>query len=217
MRPGRDLVIPMITLNHGVRDAYPRVVIEREDPADVALTSQALRELVPLGLRARADRERDAIDEAVAAAIAGEGWEPMMAPLVEPILAAARATVEAGEGAEQFRRRLPALLGEMDDAALARTLHRLGFGAALAGGIVASRRPPTTDHRPPATAMSGRRARRARKRRIRRAFRARSPGRAPADAPQPGCSPLLRAQRGGGWPALAALVAAALAHLPTRR
>ena len=177
MRPGRDLVIPMIALNHGVRDAYPRVVIEREDPADGALTSQALQALVPLGLRvradevrallgleapddddevltppaaaqlpaptatarestarARADRERDAIDEAVAAAIAGEGWEPMMAPLVEPILAAARATVEAGEGAEEFRRRLPALLGKMDDAALARTLHRLGFGAALGGG-----------------------------------------------------------------------------------
>ena len=182
MRPGRDLVIPMIALNHGVRAAYPRVVIEREDPADVALTSQALRELVPLGLRVRADevrallgleapddddevltppaaaqlpaptatarestalaraaRERDAIDEAVAAALAQEGWEPMMAPLVEPILAAARATVEAGEGPEEFRRRLPALLGEMDDAALARTLHRLGFGAALAARVDSDR------------------------------------------------------------------------------
>lgn len=54
----RDLVIPMVALNHGPRPDYPRVVIERETAVDVDLMSRALERLVPLGLRVRADEVR---------------------------------------------------------------------------------------------------------------------------------------------------------------
>ena len=60
-----------------------------------------------------------------------------------------------------------------------------------------------------APTMSGRRAR---KRRIRSAFRPRTPGRAPAWAPRSSSFPLPGGRPGGGWPSLAALAAAALAH-----
>lgn len=54
----RDLVIPMIALNFGPRKAWPKVIIERERPTDMALLSQALERLVPLGLQVRADEVR---------------------------------------------------------------------------------------------------------------------------------------------------------------
>ena len=54
----RDLAIPIVTLNHGPRDAYPRIVIERESPPDLALLSESLERLVPLGLRVRQDQIR---------------------------------------------------------------------------------------------------------------------------------------------------------------
>ena len=46
----RDLVVPIVQLNRGVRDEYPRVVIEREETMDMQALSDALPKLVPLGL-----------------------------------------------------------------------------------------------------------------------------------------------------------------------
>ena len=57
----RDLVIPVVSLNHGVRKAYPRVVIERKTSTEVKLLADALEKLVPLGLRVRADQVRSAL------------------------------------------------------------------------------------------------------------------------------------------------------------
>ena len=54
----RDLVVPIVALNHGPRKAYPKVKIERESSVDVNLMSQALERLIPLGLRVRADEVR---------------------------------------------------------------------------------------------------------------------------------------------------------------
>ena len=54
----RDFVIPVVSLNHGMRDAYPRVVIQRKKSADAKLLGEVLEKLVPMGLRVRADQVR---------------------------------------------------------------------------------------------------------------------------------------------------------------
>ena len=54
----RDLVIPIVILNHGPRDAYPLVRIERAAAVDKDLLSRSLERLVPLGLRVRAEEVR---------------------------------------------------------------------------------------------------------------------------------------------------------------
>ena len=51
----RDLAIPMIALNHGPRETYPRVRIKRESSTDLAQLTAALKVLVPLGLPVRID------------------------------------------------------------------------------------------------------------------------------------------------------------------
>lgn len=54
----RDMVVPIVTLNHGPRSAYPKVVIERESQPDLELLSKSLERLVPLGLRVRQEQIR---------------------------------------------------------------------------------------------------------------------------------------------------------------
>ena len=75
---------------------------------------------------------RDAIDEAVGRVVRDE-WEPMLAPVIEPIMAAAGEALERGDTLEQFRARLPDLFAAMDDERVVETLHRMGFSAALSG------------------------------------------------------------------------------------
>ena len=55
----RDLVVPIVKLNRGDRRAYPRVVIEREVPEDRKLLADALSQLIPAGLRVKADEVRE--------------------------------------------------------------------------------------------------------------------------------------------------------------
>ena len=55
----RDLVTPIVALNHGPRAAYPRVRIERQTAHDAKATADVLAALVPLGLRVRAEDVRD--------------------------------------------------------------------------------------------------------------------------------------------------------------
>lgn len=47
----RDLVRPMIMLNRGQRARYPRIKIGRPDPVDIAGMANALKILVPFGLK----------------------------------------------------------------------------------------------------------------------------------------------------------------------
>ena len=89
----------------------------------------------------RGRRGRDAIDRAVNDLLADDGWEPMMEPVIEPVLAEARAALERGDSLEAFRDRLPQLFAEMDDSRLVETLRRMGFSASLSGnaGLVDDR------------------------------------------------------------------------------
>ena len=51
----RDLAIPLVTLNHGPRESYPRIKIERASATDLKQLTDSLEKLVPLGLRVRVD------------------------------------------------------------------------------------------------------------------------------------------------------------------
>ena len=187
---------PLITLNHGERNRYPKIMIGREETIDIARVSDALAKLVPIGLqvshkavreklgfaependddvlgapepeededledpegdpedpdpddsddkekeamaqalvRALANRSRgDAFDRAVDDLLAGDGWEPLMDPVLGPVLARAAAALERGEGLSSFRAQLPELFASMSDAKLVETLRRMGFSAALSG------------------------------------------------------------------------------------
>ena len=76
---------------------------------------------------AAAGLEGDEIDRAVA--IAMGGWDPLMEPMIEPILAAA----EDATGLKDFREGLPELAGAMNTDALTQALQRRTFTAALSG------------------------------------------------------------------------------------
>ena len=95
-----------------------------------------VREPAPAGGAALAspeDEPRDALDAAIEGMLAGDGWEPLMEPAIEPILAEAAAILERGGTLEEFRGRLPELFASMEDAALIQTLRRMGFSATLSG------------------------------------------------------------------------------------
>ncbi|MCY4431145.1 MAG: DUF935 family protein [Rhodospirillales bacterium] len=79
------------------------------------------------------EQRHDAIGTAIEDLI-GEGWEPLMDPVIEPLLAEASAALERGESLEAFRGGLPAVFDAMDDAVLVQTLRRMGFSARLSGG-----------------------------------------------------------------------------------
>ncbi|MBP2231782.1 phage gp29-like protein [Azospirillum agricola] len=55
----RDLVVPAVILNLGPRDAYPTIRIGRPDTKDLKLQLDALKGLVPLGLKVSASEVRD--------------------------------------------------------------------------------------------------------------------------------------------------------------
>jgi phage gp29-like protein len=74
---------------------------------------------------------RDALDDVLDEAIAE--WRPMLAPLVEPLLAELDQAVAAGESLADFAARLPELIQSMDGRPLAERLARAAFVARLAG------------------------------------------------------------------------------------
>ncbi|GEO82281.1 DUF935 domain-containing protein [Pararhodospirillum oryzae] len=85
----RDLVRPLIDLNLGPREAYPRIRIGRPEETDLAQLTGALQVLVPLGLRVSMSEVRDKLgladpdpDEEVLAPAA---------PLPGPVVTAAQA------------------------------------------------------------------------------------------------------------------------------
>jgi phage gp29-like protein len=67
------------------------------------------------------------VDEAIAE------WQPMLAPLVQPLLAELDNGIAAGETLAAFRDRLPELLQRMDGRPLAERLARAAFVGRLAG------------------------------------------------------------------------------------
>ena len=197
----RDLIVPMVLLNHGPRDRYPRLKIGKPDEEDVAAMVTAAKELVPLGLRvgARQLRERVGLPEpeadeevlsggpaqmppggasdlpagaggagmrpsgflgplkgpsgagatAAATALAGDpdridadadpidvaagealdDWEPVIAPVLDPV----RAAVASAADLADLRARLTAAIDGMDAGALTELLTSATFAARLSG------------------------------------------------------------------------------------
>lgn len=73
----------------------------------------------------------DLIDAMISEELAA--WRPLMAPLVEPLLAELDRSVAAGESLAAFRDRLPELLARMDATPLADSIGKAAFSARLAG------------------------------------------------------------------------------------
>ena len=202
----RDLVIPIVCLNHGERKAYPMVKIEREPSADLELLGKYGPALVDMGLpiavddvlskfnlkrpddndeilqhrtmpgmrddatdgngglpepdpeadpddgpqdgdrrrtpmrrgqqsrrtrmaaaraQARQPARRDVVDQELDWML--EEWAPLVDPIVEPLLAAARESSDL----PAFRDKLPGLVAEMDDRAVQQLLHRLSFSGRI--------------------------------------------------------------------------------------
>jgi phage gp29-like protein len=98
------------------------------DPADTPPAA-----LAALAASARQAAERDALDEL--ADLMGEEWQPTVDGLLTPIdrLAAEAATLE------EFRDRLPEVIGSMDTTAVADLLARGLFAAYVAGRAVPGR------------------------------------------------------------------------------
>ena len=74
---------------------------------------------------------RDALDDVLDEAIAE--WRPMLAPLVDPLLAELDKAVAAGESLADFAARLPELVERMDGKPMAERLARAAFVARLTG------------------------------------------------------------------------------------
>ena len=55
----RDLVRPFIDLNHGPQESYPQLLLPVNEPEDIKVLSEALKNLVPLGLKVEASVIRD--------------------------------------------------------------------------------------------------------------------------------------------------------------
>lgn len=73
----------------------------------------------------------DAIDALVDDAL--DGWEPVLSPMVEPIVKLMQDAAAKGETAAELLARLPDVLGEMDTAALAGLLAKTTAAGRLAG------------------------------------------------------------------------------------
>lgn len=84
----------------------------------------ALSGELPAGSRDQLD---DLVDEAVA------DWQPLLAPMVQPLLTELENAVAAGESLEAFAARFPELLERMDSRPLAEQLARANFVGRLAG------------------------------------------------------------------------------------
>lgn len=74
---------------------------------------------------------RDALDDLVDEA-AGQ-WEPVLAPLVQPVLAALDEAIARGDSIESFRQSLPGLFAGMNPDPLANQVAKATFVAGLSG------------------------------------------------------------------------------------
>lgn len=96
-------------------------------PKKVALTGQPPAPPAPEPAPAPRDAFDDLVDEAVA------DWQPLLAPMVQPLLDAVSNALAKGETLEAFAARLPDLVGQLDGRPLAERLARASFIGHLAG------------------------------------------------------------------------------------
>lgn len=83
------------------------------------------------GLAHRGAPPRDLVDQLVDEQTAQ--WQPLLGPLVEPLLAEIDKAVSAGESLQAFAARLPELVMQMDAQPMTEALSRAAFSARLAG------------------------------------------------------------------------------------
>lgn len=174
----RDLLYPLIALNRGSIDGLrrcPRFVFDLGESEDIKLFSEALPELVKVGMKipvswahdklripepagdeavlaapagvlppsdeeapaalaalsaARTGAERDALDDL--AGLMGDEWESTMSPLINPI---ERLAQECGN-LEEFQRRLPEAIAQMDASVVADLLARGLYASYLSGRAI---------------------------------------------------------------------------------
>ena len=103
----------------------------RPDDPDDPLPPAMVRAIARAAAGGR--RSGDSIDAAIEDMLAGTGWEPMMDPVIEPILEEAAAALGRGDSLESFRAQLPEMFASMDDAMLIQILRRMSFSAVLSG------------------------------------------------------------------------------------
>lgn len=75
----------------------------------------------------------DPIGQSAHALLAGDGWAPLMEPMVEPLKDAIDAAIARGESLEAFKARVPELMRMMDETATAETLHNMTFSGVVSG------------------------------------------------------------------------------------
>ena len=128
----------LVPLGLRVPADHVRSLLGLPEPAN---EDEVLQPPQPPGLAAGRDDPRrrgraadeDAIDVALARAL--DDWRPLAEPAVAPLLDAARDALADGGGLPALRARLPALLDDMDDSAVAELLRRLSFSARLSGRL----------------------------------------------------------------------------------
>lgn len=174
----RDLIRPIVDLNYGPRQTYPRLRMEIPDSVDLKAFSEGLTPFIDRGLKIsqgwvrekfgaplpadddelltptapaaapspapagpqppdiatiRSSQEATeadaAIDELTEAAL--EDWEPLIQPLLAPLLE----EIEAAEDLDQVKAALVRRMGDMDDTALREMLARAGFTARIAASV----------------------------------------------------------------------------------
>ena len=100
-------------------------------PGEKKPPPQEKKEKAALAGELPAPPERDAIDHLVDDALAD--WQPLLAPMVAPLLAEIENALALGESLEAFAARLPELIDRLDGKPLAERLARASFVARLAG------------------------------------------------------------------------------------
>jgi phage gp29-like protein len=135
---GAGVLIPVKWANDKLRIPEPadgEAVLK--GPPDPNLRNGAISKVEPkpngaaLAGELPAAAPRDAIDELVDEQLAG--WRPLLAPMVQPLLAELDNAVAQGESLASFAARLPQLVQRMDSRPLADNLARAAFPARLAG------------------------------------------------------------------------------------
>lgn len=103
-----------------------------EPKPDPKTALAALAALATLGAaRPQPQPPRDLIDDLVAEQAAQ--WQPLLGPLIEPLMAELEKALAAGENLEAFAARLPDLIPKLDAQPITQAIAQAAFSARLAG------------------------------------------------------------------------------------
>ena len=142
----RDLVRPLVDLNLGPRKAYPKVRLQIEEPEDLAALTNALKELVPLGLKVEQSIVRDKLGlpdppKGKDVELLGAPKQPQNPPPVAPATAAQAQCPHCGTSHAQQAAPAPDALDRLAESALADWVPQL---QPLAGPLIQAIQSATT-------------------------------------------------------------------------